>query len=94
MLNRKKHVNFIVNLKIMWALLLSILGYGGTAAAGWMISDWFNEKQTTKQVEASGGSGFSVMEFITKNWVKWLVTLVGVGLIGFFVAKLLKNLKK
>jgi len=77
----------------MWAIIASILCYGGTAAAGWMISDWFNEKNTTAQVEAASGSEFSLLAFLSKHWVKWLVTLVVVGVVGLLTMRFIKKTK-
>lgn len=65
------------------ALIPLILRTIGTTAAGWAVSDWFNERKRAQQVNED----FSTTKVFSTNWLKWLVTGIVVALIAvlFFV---------
>jgi hypothetical protein len=65
----------------MWTTLLR---FAATALAGWVVSDIYNENQTSKQsIPASTASAAK------KNWLKWTVIAVGSGIVLFIIAKII-----
>jgi hypothetical protein len=73
----------------MWKLIIQAAKVAATALAGWAVSDFFNERQTSKQVGAKA-SGKTV---VIGNWVKWVAIFAAVGVV-FIIFEYFKNKKK
>ena len=73
----------------MTAIIFTILRTLGITAAGWAISDWFNEKQTSQQ------AAVNPIEVAKRHWVKWivigLVTALVTVIFLLIARKLFKN---
>jgi hypothetical protein len=74
----------------MWEIILLGLRTLGVAGVGWMISDWFNEKQTSKQT----GETPSFKSLAAANWLKWLVIGFISALIFVGFSMFMKSRKK
>jgi hypothetical protein len=73
----------------MWAILLNLIRFGGTAAAGWAISDIFNEKKDPEQPEENKTFG----SIIARNWFKWVLIAVVTTVMAVIALRLTKNKK-
>lgn len=58
----------------MWKIVIQAVKFGATTLAGWAISDWFNEKQRTKQAEAEKPTA----AIISDSLLKWVLVFIGV----------------
>lgn len=78
----------------MWAsilrVLVPIINYGGTAAAGWAFSDYFNE---SKRAEQAGGQQPTPKGWFERNWKYFIAIILIVGLIALLFKWLAKKLK-
>jgi len=78
----------------MWAALLRVLvpvlNYGGTAAAGWALGDYFNE---TKKAEAAQGTAPTPKSWFQRNWGYFIVIIAIVGALALIFKWVAKKLK-
>lgn len=75
----------------MGATLLMLLRTAVTALAGWAVSDWFNERQSSKQ---AGQAAPSVGAVASAYWVKWIVIGLAVIVVGFVFALVFREKRK
>jgi hypothetical protein len=68
----------------MWQLLARGLAWAGQLALGWVGSDWFNERQTTKQMSPEASEKVIIQNTAKKHWVKWAVT-AGALAVGYII---------
>lgn len=74
----------------MIGLLIRALGFALTTAGGWVVSDIFNEHQTTKQQSPQTPIIETAKKSASKNWVRWAVFAGGIVVMFVVWAKLLK----
>lgn len=78
----------------MWGAVLralsAIVSYGGTAAAGWAFSDYFNE---SKKAEQAGGDAPTPKSWFARNWGYFVVIIAIVGVLGLILQWVGKKLK-
>ena len=68
----------------MWGVIIRALAWAGQAAIGWVGSDWFNERQTTKQQTPEASEKVIAVNAVKKHWIKWAVGAAGLVL-GFIL---------
>jgi len=64
------------------AFIRGLITYGGTAATGWAVSDWFNE---SKKAEQANGQAPEVKSWLQKNWIYFalIMLITGAVVMGF-----------
>ena len=61
-------------------ILSRVMLWAGTASTGWFLSDWFNESNTTAQVEAQNPS-----VVVPSFWTQKRVIAAALGVIALFI---------
>lgn len=71
----------------MFGIVLRALGWLGTIALGWTVSDVYNEAQTTQQVSLGGVASAAGQSLKKKSkWYVWLGIILII--VAFILAKL------